>query len=531
MGDAVLVETTHGRVRGRRAGPVSSFKGIPYARAPLGSLRFQPPRPSDPWPGELDATRYGPIARQTVSPMELIWGADQSPQSEDCLSVNLWTPGPDNGRRPVMVWFHGGAFVTGSGATPWYDGTSFARSGDVVVVTFNYRLGAFGFLHLGEVAGEAYAASGNVGLLDQVAALQWVRDNVGAFGGDPGNVTVFGESAGAMSLGCLIGMPAAKGLFGRAVLQSGACAHTISREQAAGITRRLLARLDLSPTSPSTMEVLAELPAAALLGAQDGLGAGHPDGLAFVPVVDGVILPGPPLDAVAGGAASNLDLMVGTNLEEMRLYTVMDPKLADLDEAELVARADEVWGRGSGRAAVAVYRRRLPDASVSELWTAMATDKVFRIPAIRLAEAQSVAQSAVQAGTRSSQPVAPGPGYAGAHGGGHATFMYLFSWRTPTLGGVLGSCHALEIPFVFANLDKPGAALFTGEGPDRAELARNMQAAWVAIARQGRPRLPGAEAWRPYDVERRSTMVLSAASVVVDDPGGEERRLWAGVKG
>ncbi|MGH9067572.1 MAG: carboxylesterase/lipase family protein [Acidimicrobiales bacterium] len=517
-----VADTTSGRVKGERLDGVTRFTGIPYARPPTAGLRFQPPAEVEPWAGEREAVGFGPVARQNLSPLEARFGAGQAVQSEDCLTVNVWTPGLDGAARPVMVWIHGGAFVTGSSSIPWYDGTSFAVSGDVVLVSLNYRLGAFGFLDLGEVAGEAFPGSGLAGLLDQLAALRWVRDNVSAFGGDPSNVTVFGESAGAMSIGALLGMPGSAGLFRRAILQSGACSHTRSREDSARLTADFLSALGLEPRSPGAMKSLLEARPEALLGAQAKVAEAHRDGLAFLPVVDGIHLPRPPLEAVSAGRVADVDLLVGTNRDEMRLFVLGDERLAGLDEAHLVARAKRVFGPEAARRAVAGYRTGRPGARPSDIWTAMATDRVFRIPAIRLAEAQSQVQ-----------------------GRGRATYCYLFTWATSVFGGTLGSCHALEIPFVFDTLDRPGADMFTGRGPEQTEIARRMQAAWVAFARRADPDGPGPagdgrgwggaagagrEAWRPYAVPRRSTMLIGSEWAMVDDPAGDERRLWDGVE-
>src|SRR5436190_7760967 len=240
-----LVETQNGTLGGKVGDGVHVFRGIPYAAPPVGSLRFKPPRPVKPWSGVREAIAFGPVACQQPSPLEGMFAAQQQEMSEDCLFLNVWTPGPDNGRRPVMVWIHGGAFVSGSGSTPWYNGTSFARTHDVVLVTINYRLGALGFAHLADVLGDKYAGSGNNGILDQIAALGWVRDNVALFGGDPGNLTIFGESAGGMSVGTLLGTPAAAGLFHRAIPQSGAAHNARPVETAAANTQLLLDTLDV----------------------------------------------------------------------------------------------------------------------------------------------------------------------------------------------------------------------------------------------------------------------------------------------
>src|SRR3712207_215533 len=263
---ASTVMTAVGEVAGELGDGVHVFRGIPYARPPVGELRFRPPQPPEPWAGARPATAFGSIAMQSPSPLENLFGAAERPSmSEDCLYLNIWTPGLDGARRPVMVWIHGGAFVTGSGSTPWYDGTRFAARGDVVVVTLNYRLGAFGFLHLADLIGESFVGSGNAGILDQAAALAWVRDNIAAFGGDPENVTIFGESAGAMSVGTLLALPAARGLFQRAILQSGAASNAMSRERANEVAGRLLEALGI-PREKS--ETIRDVPARDLLAAQ-----------------------------------------------------------------------------------------------------------------------------------------------------------------------------------------------------------------------------------------------------------------------
>lgn len=493
--DEVVVETACGRVRGRRSRGAWTFRGIPYARPPVGPLRFAPPEPPEPWAGVRDGTEFGPVAVQRPAGLEAMLGARRPPSSEDCLTLNVWTPAPDGGRRPVMVWVHGGAFLSGSGAVPWYDGANLAAR-DVVVVTCNYRLGALGFLHLDAVPG-----SGNAGLLDQVAALGWVAEHAAAFGGDPGNVTVFGESAGAMSIGALLGLPAARDRFHRAVLQSGACAHVHTREEADRVTHEVLAELD----RPASVEDLRAVPVERLLDAQAAVVARHAaeplSGLPFQPVVDGVALPEHPLDAVAAGRVA-ADLVVGTTLEEARLFTLVDPRLADLDEARLSAWCD-LAANGTGRApgeALAAYRRRLGEAPVRAVWDAVLTDRVFRIPAIRLAERQSTYRP---------------------------THMYLFTWSTPAFGGALGSCHALEIPFVFDNLDAPGTGMFVGEVTDGMRaMATAMADAWAGFARDGRPAAPGMPDWPRYDRERRATMVLDERFEVVDDPFGDERLVW-----
>lgn len=493
-----VVRVAGGEVRGAEGDGVVRFWSIPFAAPPVGERRFAPPEPREPWSGVLDATRRGPSAPQNPSLLETSLGADSFAMDEDCLALSVFTPGLDDGARPVLVWIHGGGFETGSPTTPWYDGANLARRG-VVVVTVGYRLGALGFCHLEEVRG-----SGNAGLLDQVAGLRWVRDHVAAFGGDPDQVTVFGESAGAMSIGGLLGLPAADGLFRRAILQSGAVQNVHHETVAARVTEQVAAAAGVS----RTVEALRALPIDELLAAQSRVARRRPfeDGLAFQPVVDGDVIPVQPLLAVRDGASAEVDLVIGTTLEEMRLFPLLVPSLSQIDEAGLAARSDGYFGRfgrepGSTEAAYV----RLAGASAPERWLVILTDLVFRIPAIRLAEAHHVA--------------------------GGRTWMYLFAERSSAFGGLLGSCHALEIPFVWDNLDAAGAALLVGDiTPERRQLARALADAWVAFASGADPAADGLPTWPAYDPVRRATLRIDAAAAdIVDDPDGTERRHWDGI--
>ena len=496
MSDAI-VETAYGTLRGVEADGVRVFRGIPYAAPPTGEHRFTPPRPAVAWSGVREATTFGPISIQSPSPLEAVFGPDRPPQSEDSLFLNVWAPA-SAGPHPVMVWIHGGAFLTGSGSTPWYDGTAFASRGDVVVVTLNYRLGALGFLHLADLGGERHASSGNVGILDQIAALRWVQENIAAFGGDAGNVTIFGESAGGMSVGTLLGTPAAKGLFHRAILQSGAASHVLGRDVATDIAEEMLTELGLGRHQ---LDELTKVPADRLLAAQTAVTQRRASiGLAFRPVVDGTTLPQPPLDAIAGGSSADVDVLVGTNLDEMTLFHIAFPELASMDQESLVKRADEVFGEGRGAGAAATYVAARGTMTPVDIWTAIQTDAVFRIPAIRLAERQSSVNPNL--------------------------YAYLFTWATPSFGGRLRSTHALEIPFVFDNLGKPGVDVFAGTSAGRQHLARRMNDAWIAFAHAGDPNHAGLPDWPRYDAGGRSTMLLDDTCAVEDDPYGEERRLW-----
>jgi len=492
----VTVAMTHaGAVEGRAADGVISFKGVPFASAPVGARRWQPPVPVEPWEGTRPAGEFGPVARQGQMMLEALMGGPEPDQSEDCLSLNVWTSGTE-GSRPVLVWIHGGAFMFGSGSTPWYDGSQFVRRGDVVVVTINYRLGPFGFLHLADLF-DGFEHSGNLGLLDQIAALEWVRDNIAGFGGDPGNVTIFGESAGAGSVGTLLGTPAARGLFHRAVLQSGAASWGLDAAQATQNARRVLDELGVAP---GDREALLALDATAVIEAATALGSEVDSAtLPFAPVHDGTVLPQPPLDSIRAGSSAGVEVLCGTNADEMTLFTLMDPTVASLDDTTIAGRLADRYPRIDTDEMLRIYREKHAGSSPQDVWVAMSSDAVFRMPAIRLVEAH----------------VAHGPAW-----------MYWFTWPSPAFGGVLRSTHALEIPFVFDNLHLPGISMFTGEGDERAGIASRMHATWLAFAHSGDPNHRGIPQWPRYDLERRPTMRIDTEWSLVHDPDGEQRKYW-----
>ena len=495
-----VVEITSGRLEGNAEEGYQSFLGIPFAAPPVGRLRFRAPEPVDPWTGLRPAHEFGPVAPQLAGALESVLGARPMVSDEaGCLTLNVWTPHADGGKRPVMVWIHGGAFVTGSGSTPWYDGARFATQHDVVVVTVNYRLGVLGFTFLGELVGPEYQGSGSVGVQDQAAALRWVRDNIAVFGGDPGNVTIFGESAGGMSVGTLLALPEAAGLFHKAVPQSGATSNSLEAEVATEYASALLDALGIERAQAAR---LSDVPLEALMEAQGKLAVTYAQrGMTFQPVVDGQVLDRRPLDAVAAGAAAGVPILVGTNRDEWNLFAAMDPRHSSMDETGLLKAVGALF-RDAAPEVVSAYRAARPSASPGDILSAITTDSVFRIPAIRLAEAQQKA--------------------------GGAVWMYLFDWATPAMGGRFGSCHALEIPFVFDNLHQPGASLFVGDVPP-VELARTMNATWAHFARTGSPEGPVAP-WPAYEPGPRSTLVLGETIAVVEDPQGEERALWEGVR-
>ncbi len=491
----IVVATRQGHVRGRLEDGVAVFLGIPYAADPVGEARFAPPSPAPSWDGVRDALDYGPTAPQLqyAPPYDRLLVNPLIPGT-GCLNLNVWTP--DVGARlPVMVWIHGGAFVYGSGAVPQYRGARFARDG-VILVTINYRLGADGFLFLED-------GCPNAGLLDQLAALEWVQENIAAFGGDPSRVTVAGESAGAMSVATLLSMPAARGLFQRAITESGAGHHVLSAATARRVAGYLAERLGVAPRRSAMARVPVErtLEAAAALAAEAQL---RPDPerwgeitlnqMIFEPVVDGEVLPARPIDAIAAGAGSGVGLLTGTNADEQRFFLVPQGAIDGIDEATLAALATAY---GLGPEAVDVYRRGRPGASPGDVLSAVVTDWFFRIPSLRLAEARAAR--------------------------GERVHVYEFTWPSPLFEGRLGSCHALEVPFAFDTLDAEGTERLTGPEPP-VELASAMHRAWVDFVAGGDP------SWPAYDLDRRPVMRFGERSGVEDDPGGGERRLWEGVR-
>lgn len=494
-----VIEIGSGKLQGNEKGGVLVFKGIPYAAPPVGERRWLPPADPLPWAGIRDAGDFGDWAPQNKGALDDVMGAETGTQSEDCLTLNVWTPGRA-GKRPVMVWIHGGGFTIGSGAQGIYEGGTLARHGDVVVVTINYRLGILGFAPLAAATAGRIPATGNEGLLDQVKALAWVRDNIAHFGGDPGNVTIFGESAGGMSVGNLLALPAARGLFHKAIPQSGAC-HTCA--DAATAVRRgeaILKALALDADG------LRNAPLADLLRAQrlmeGGRVEGYPlaviGGLPFMPVADGVVMPHNPIDAVAAGVAAGIPVLAGSTLDEWKLFGIPAKAIQQLDEAGLAKRLGYLVGDEHAPGLVAAYRAALPargiEPSVPEVFMAIQTDRIFRIPALRLLERQRPHEARV--------------------------FNYLFDWPSPAVGGRLGSPHAVELAYVFGTYSKPGAKKFYGEGEGAAALATMTMDAWTRFAHGGDP------GWPAYETGQRTTALLGASRRILAKPLEAERRAW-----
>jgi para-nitrobenzyl esterase len=498
-----FAEIASGRLRGRHDRGTVVFRGIPYARPPVHERAFRAPEPPDPWAGVRLAAEFGAAAPQFVPPMRIVRGLIGVPldqQSQDCLTLNVWTPAVDAGHRPVMVWIHGGAFVMGTGATFLYHGARLARRGDVVVVTINYRLGALGYLNHPELRGRGIDA--NLGLRDQIRALEWVRENIAAFGGDPANVTIFGESAGGMSVGALLAAPAARGLFHRAILQSGALHHVSSEAQATRVAESFLDELGLTPEDAEavrharTSEIQRAQQAAAIkLGFVEGL-------LPWQPSVDGDSLPRTALEALDRGEVARVPTLVGSNRDEWRLFTLFDPRNRNLSEADVRRRlARQLGSEADADAALELYRaaqrgRRSP----ARLWEAVQSDRVFHHPAQRAAD--GLAELGV--------PV----------------WRYLFSWRPPLFGARIGSGHGMELPFVFGTLRDGLFRRTLGASESARELSRRMRDAWTSFARQGAPGHSRLPEWPAYDARERSTLEWSRESSVIRAPFAAESAFW-----
>jgi para-nitrobenzyl esterase len=509
MTQHVVVETNCGKIRGIATNGITVFKGIRYAESPEAEGRFAAPRKLQPWTGVRDTFEFGDRAMQddnafALPPalLKLFAGRDLLPMSENCLVLNVWTPAVNDGRkRPVMFWCHGGAFIAGSGDSPWYEGTNLCRKGDVVVVTINHRLGAFGYLHLDEFGGEEFAGSGNAGMLDIVAALEWVRDNIAAFGGDAGNVTIFGESGGGAKVSVLMAMPAAHGLFHKAIIQSGPAVKMASRDDASETARQLLAELELSAGKVSE---LRRIPAERLARAQAAvlkkvsmMSFSNRRRVGFNPVIDGKHLPGGPFEPTAPAISANVPLMIGTNKDEMTLFFGLAPWLDGLDEAGMRQRVQMFVGDQADRI-IEPYKRARPKDSLRDLVLAIATDHAMRMPSL------------VTADRKAAQHAAP-------------VFVYMFTWETPVLDGKLKSPHALEIPFVFDTVQTSGLA---GDSPTRFALAEKMSRTWLAFARTGNPNHEGIPDWPSYSAERRPTMMFDNQCRVENDPYRAERQAW-----
>ena len=506
-----VAETTAGRIQGVTTGGVHSFKGVPYGAPTGGRNRFMPPQKPQPWAGVRSATEWAGRAPQ-ASPsgprrpeLSGLSGApDRLAESEECLTLNVWTRGINDGRkRPVMVWYHGGGFSYGSSNTPRLDGTNLATLYDVVVVTVNQRLNILGHLHLADIGGKEFAQSGNAATLDMVASLQWVRDNIERLGGDPGNVTIFGQSGGGGKVSTLLATPAARGLFHRAIVMSGAVVRLNTRERAARLAEAVLkhlgldrSQLDQLQAMPFKQLIAAIGPARKMVGPTE-----HPffDRYDFGPVVDGTVVPGHPFDPAATPISVDVPVLVGNVKDEMAGYLAPNDRVWNrvLTEDEMRALVTPVAGTATDRV-IELYRGIYPGASPSDRLISTLTDSNFRIRSLVLAERKAAQRRA---------PV----------------WMYSFDWETPVFDGKLKAYHALDVPFVFNTID---AVNSTDRGPVAHELSRRMSATWAAFARTGKPDNAAIPQWPEYTLAERATMVFNRECGVVKDYGREARLLW-----
>ena len=509
-----IAETTAGTVRGAEMEGVLAFKTIPYAASTAGTNRFLPPQPVAPWSGIRDCTEFtGRAAQAGLSPAprpelaDFSGAPDPSPETEDCLTVNVWTPATDAAKRPVMVWFHGGAFSYGNANAPRLRGSRLAAKNDVVVVCVNQRLNIFGHLDLSAIS-DTYRHSGNAGTLDMVAALEWVRANISRFGGDPDNVTVFGESGGGAKVAVLLTMPRAKGLFHRAIIQSGAVVRLRTKERALALTELVRAHLG---SAAASIEALQTVPVSDLLAAVEpaikALGPSPTplfDRYPFGPVVDGDIVPVHPFDPEASPVQADIPLIIGDMKHETANFLAPIDAVWNrtLTHEEMTARVAAIAGANTGRV-IDLYTRLHPDLNPAERLIAITTDSSFRIRSLVLAQRRVALNAA---------PV----------------WMYSFEWETPVLGGRLGAPHAMDVPFVFNTLDLTNA---TGGSQQAQALADTMSAVWAAFARNGRPDHASIPDWPVYDTRHRATLMLNAVCRIQNDPRGEARQLWQDITG
>jgi para-nitrobenzyl esterase len=505
-----IVETTAGRVRGFTRNGIVTFKGIPYAGTTAASARFRPPTKVTPWAGVRSSMQYGFVSPQEPrvgwANDEVAWmfDWDDGRPGEDCLRVNIWTPGVnDNKKRPVMVWLHGGGFSAGSGQElKSYYGENLSRRGDVVVVSLNHRLGVLGYLNLAEMGGAKYASSANVGMLDIVAALEWIRDNIGNFGGDPGNVMIFGQSGGGGKVNALMAMPSTNGLFHRAAVESGSLLNASTADDSAKLGAAVVGQLGLNASQiDKIQEVSVEQLVQAGIAAVRSLAPPFQPGGAFrlprigwQPSVDGTNLPTQPYDPVAPAMSAQVPLIVGTVLNELST-PLYDSKLMTLTDAGLTERVTAQY-KDKAHHIVDVFRAAHPNDTPGELMSRIA--------------AAPVRQNAITQAERHTAL------------GGAPVYLYWFCWKTPVLDGRPGAFHCAELSFVFDNTDR--CAPMTGGGPGPRALAAKVSEAWINLARRGDPNHPGLPEWPAFNSSDKATMIFDNQSEAKNDPDRDERQ-------
>lgn len=500
-----VVDTAQGQVQGLVDDGILEYLGIPYAAPPVADLRFRPPQPPKAWDGVLDATSLGAPCMQMYSPsgprttdftrqIQTIYSTagDSKIDNEDCLFLNVWTPAADEAKRPVMVWFHGGGYAYGSGGWPVYDGRNLAEKGDVVVVTVNHRLNVFGYLYLGDRFGDDYAASGNAGNLDLVASLEWVRDNIAAFGGDPGNVTIMGESGGGSKVSHLMATSAAEGLFHRAIVQSGPGVTSGKKAEAAALAGKLMDEL-----GAESLKDLQSLRAQTILDAARRAQPARGFGGGFGPIVDGTVLARDPFVPTAHEQSRDVPLLIGWNKDEMTLFTAAQPWFGMLTDQALDGMAANFGD--SGPALVAAYRAENPDYSPTHI-------------ANRAMGARFVAGTHILADAQ-------------VRLGGAPVYMYWLTWETPVNGGIFRSPHTLDMPLMFNNVEESRVLLGPGDAP--VKMGRMMSDAWISFARSGKPSSPMLPEWTPYSPEARMVMEFDLEPRMVEDPERRARELLA----